>query len=107
MSQSFWRGEYLTPDEALEALDGFVHAPAFDGALRAMTDEYTFRRDADVRCKVTFVFGDRDRLTLPRQLQRDHGRFPGSRAVLLKNCGHVPFWDAPAEVTNVMLQGSS
>ena len=33
--------------------------------------------------------------------------FPGSRAVLLRDCGHAPLWDAPDEVATLLLQGSA
>ncbi len=48
---------------------------------------------------VTLAWGERDRLIKAR----DPG-IPGARTVTLEGCGHVPTWDDPEQVTQVILQ---
>ena len=58
-----------------------------------------FRGGADVDVPVTLAWGELDRLIRPR----DPG-IPGARTVVLEGCGHVPTWDDPGRVTEVILQ---
>jgi pimeloyl-ACP methyl ester carboxylesterase len=55
-----------------------------------------------VRAPSLLVWGDRDRL-VPTSIAEDWQRaLPGSRLVLLP-CGHVPMWEAPAELAATLL----
>ena len=54
---------------------------------------------------VTIAWGTRDGLLLPRQGQRAERLIPGSRLVPLRGCGHVPTWDDPALVAQLILDG--
>jgi pimeloyl-ACP methyl ester carboxylesterase len=58
-----------------------------------------FRGAAEVDVPVTLAWGERDRLITPR----DPG-IPGARTILLEDCGHVPTWDDPERVTEIILQ---
>jgi pimeloyl-ACP methyl ester carboxylesterase len=55
-----------------------------------------------VRAPSLLVWGDRDRL-VPTSIAEEWQRaLPGSRLVLLP-CGHVPMWEAPAELAECLL----
>jgi pimeloyl-ACP methyl ester carboxylesterase len=61
----------------------------------------TFTRLADVEAPVTLAWPERDRLvTRPRSLP------PTVRNVVLPGCGHLPTWDDPELVADVLLDGS-
>jgi pimeloyl-ACP methyl ester carboxylesterase len=44
---------------------------------------------------------------LPRQARRAARALPHARVVPLPGCGHVPFFDGPALVARVLLEGAS
>ena len=47
---------------------------------------------------MTLAFGERDRLIRPSRLST-----PSARAIVLPGCGHIPMWDDPAAVTELLL----
>lgn len=55
---------------------------------------------------LTVAWGQRDALLLPRQGRRVIERLPFARLVPLPGCGHVPLWDDPDRVADVMLEGT-
>jgi pimeloyl-ACP methyl ester carboxylesterase len=44
---------------------------------------------------------------LPRQARRAARALPHARVVPLPGCGHFPFFDGPALVARVLLEGAS
>ena len=57
-------------------------------------------------CPTTIAWGDRDRLLIfSRQAPRARRRLPAARHVTLRGCGHVPTWDDPEQVAQVLLEG--
>jgi pimeloyl-ACP methyl ester carboxylesterase len=58
-------------------------------------------------CPATIAWGERDRLLIfSRQAPRARQRLPAARHVVLPGCGHVPMWDDPALVANVLLEAT-
>lgn len=55
---------------------------------------------------LTIAWGQRDALLLPRQGPRAIERLPFAQLVPLRGCGHVPLWDDPELVSDVILAGS-
>jgi len=57
---------------------------------------------------VTMAWGRRERLLIPRERQarRSIARVPGARLVWLERCGHVPMWDDPPQVADVILNAT-
>lgn len=55
---------------------------------------------------LTIGWGQRDALLLPRQGARAIERLPFAQLVPLRGCGHVPLWDDPALVSEVIVRGS-
>ena len=59
-------------------------------------------------CATTIAWGERDRLLIfSRQFPRAQRRLPSARHVVLRGCGHVPTWDDPEQVAQVLLEASA
>lgn len=56
---------------------------------------------------VTIAWGQRDALLVPRQGVRAIERLPFAKLVPLPGCGHVPLWDSPERVSDVILEGTA
>lgn len=98
-----WR---VPAHEALAAFEGFVASPAFL-ELREVLAPTRFAGGRDITVPVTVAFGTRDVL-LRRRVARHAGELPAhTRWVALPGCGHVPTWDDPALVADVVLQGTA
>jgi pimeloyl-ACP methyl ester carboxylesterase len=95
--------ERVPRKDAARMAGTYIAAPAYAATNREMRADH-FRGAADVDVSVTLAWGERDRLVKAR----DPG-IPGARTVTLEDCGHVPTWDDPEQVTQVILQtaGSS
>jgi pimeloyl-ACP methyl ester carboxylesterase len=55
---------------------------------------------------VTIAWVSATLLLLPRQRRRAVRAIPGARLVTLRGCGHIPTYDDPQLVTEVLLAGS-
>lgn len=90
----------VPPEDATDLIRAYVEAPGFtavNGAMRAST----FERLDEIDIPLTFGWPSRDRLIArPRRLPE------GSRSVTLEGCGHVPMWDDPQAVAELLLSGS-
>jgi pimeloyl-ACP methyl ester carboxylesterase len=56
---------------------------------------------------VTIAWGEHDRILLPYHAAIARRRMPQARHVVLRGCGHVPMADDPAQVAQVLLDGSA
>lgn len=72
--------------------------------MAAFTGYLTPASAAD-RVSVTIVWGDKDRLLLPRQLERARRRLPRARHVLINEVGHLMMVDDPQAVADVIRSG--
>jgi pimeloyl-ACP methyl ester carboxylesterase len=98
-----WR---VPAHEALAAYEGFVSSPAFL-ELREVLAPTRFAGGRDIAVPVTVAFGRRD-LLLRARTARHRGELPAhTRWVLLPGCGHVPTWDDPALVADLVLRGTA
>jgi pimeloyl-ACP methyl ester carboxylesterase len=91
--------------DAVENLRALAAAPSFDAALDAMSHE-RFRGSEAIDVPVTIAWGQRDFLLIPRQSRRAVRAIPGARLVTLRGCGHIPTYDDPQLVAEVLLAGS-
>lgn len=92
-------------DTALEDVDALVGAAAFDDVCAAFAG-YLAPADAADRVPVTIAWGDKDRILLPRQLERARRRLPRARHVLIPGVGHLMMGDDPEAVAAVIRAGT-
>ena len=90
----------VPPEDALRLVRSYANAPGFP-AVNAAMRAGRFQGLERIRVPVTLGWCEFDRLVakpvhLPSTV----------RSVDLAGCGHVPMWDAPDKVTNLLLAGS-
>jgi len=95
-------GERQPPEAVAHALRDLAAAPGWDATLAAMGATH-FAGGAGVPTTATVAWADKDRLLLPREAARARAAAPRARHVWLRDCGHVPTWDDPAQVASVVL----
>jgi pimeloyl-ACP methyl ester carboxylesterase len=93
--------ERVPPREALRLVRAYAAAPGYD-AVNAAMRAGRFEGLDRLRVPVTFGWPDRDRL-----VARPASLPASARNVVLHDCGHVPMWDSPAQVSSLLLAGSS
>jgi pimeloyl-ACP methyl ester carboxylesterase len=91
--------------EAAESWRALAGAPWFDATLKAVAAD-SFGDGHRISVPVTIAWGEKDRLLLPRQATRAAAAIPNARMVKLWGCGHVPTYDDPEQVAQVLLEGS-
>jgi pimeloyl-ACP methyl ester carboxylesterase len=96
-----WR---VPPAEAAGAARNMAASPGFGATL-----PHGLRWRAVVPdCPTTIAWGQRDRLLVyARQAPRARRRLPQARHVTLRGCGHLPTWDDPGQVAEVILAASA
>jgi pimeloyl-ACP methyl ester carboxylesterase len=101
------KGERMTVDEAAESIRNLADCPGWDDTLAELSQS-VFHGGAQVKVPVTMAWGRRERLLVPRERQarRSVARVPGARLVWLDRCGHVPMWDDPPQVADVILNAT-
>jgi len=95
------RPERVPPRAALRLVRDYVTSPAYVRASAAMRSA-VFSTIEQVQAPVTLAWAEHDRLV--REPSRP---VPGVRSTVLRGCGHIPTWDDPEQVANVLLEGSS
>lgn len=98
-----WR---IPPDEATALIRAFAECPGYDAGYEGVKHDH-FHGGDEVRVPATVAYGARDRLMLRRIAQRRELAPPGARLHVLRGCGHVPLWDDPQRVAQVIIEGSS
>jgi pimeloyl-ACP methyl ester carboxylesterase len=85
---------------AAHLVRAYATAPGFTAANDAMRAS-RFVGLERIGVPVTLAWPQHDRLVArPRRLP------PNTRSIVLKGCGHIPMWDDPAAVAQVLLEGS-
>jgi pimeloyl-ACP methyl ester carboxylesterase len=79
---------------AWRMVSSYARATAYEATSAAMRAG-AFTGAAALSVPVTLAFGERDRLIRPTRLD-------GARSLLLPDCGHIPMWDDPDRVTQVL-----
>ena len=93
--------ERLSRTDAVRLVRAYAAAPGYDATNTAMRAG-RFQGLEHVRVPLTLGWPDRDRLVgRPAHLP------PRARNVVLHDCGHVPMWDDPRQVANLLLSGSA
>lgn len=87
--------------DAAALVRAYASAPGFIAVNRAMRAG-TFTRLAQIDVPVTLVWPEHDRLVVPPRNTPAH-----VHQVLLRDAGHVPMWDAPQALAEILLAGSA
>jgi pimeloyl-ACP methyl ester carboxylesterase len=85
---------------AWRMVSSYARATAYAATSSAMRQS-AFTGAGEIAVPVTLGFGDRDRLIRPARLAT-----PGARTVTLRDCGHIPMWDDPDAVAELLLAGA-
>ena len=93
----------IPADEAVGMYQNLGDCPGFD-ATNVALHENTFSAGHEITVPVTIMWGTRDYLLLPRQGPRAQRVLPNARLIRLKGAGHVPTYDAPAEIARLLLE---
>jgi pimeloyl-ACP methyl ester carboxylesterase len=92
--------ERVPPREALRLVRAYAAAPGYD-AVNAAMRAGRFEGLDRLRVPLTFGWPDHDRL-----VGRPAWLPAAARNVVLHDCGHVPMWDSPEQVSALLLAGS-
>lgn len=95
----------LDPAAVVADIDALLGATAFDDVNTAFAGYLAPATAAD-RVPVTIAWGGKDRLLLPRQLQRARQRLPRARHVLIPTAGHLMMSDEPEAVARLIISGA-
>jgi pimeloyl-ACP methyl ester carboxylesterase len=80
---------------ATRMVSSYARATAYHATNVAMRQSH-FTGVERIRVPLAVAFGEHDRLIRPVRL-------PGVRTLLLPGCGHIPMWDRPDLVTDLIL----
>jgi pimeloyl-ACP methyl ester carboxylesterase len=89
--------ERIPPDAARRLVRAYATAPGFEAVNDAMRAS-RFSRLADVRVPVTLAWPEHDRV-----VARLRHPPPNVRTVVLPGAGHLPMWDDPERVAELLL----
>ena len=93
--------ERVPPAAAARLVRSYVTSPGFDAANAAMRAE-VFHGVEQIDVPVTLAWGELDRLVRRPDTKPEHWR-----SLVLRDCGHIPTWDDPAQVSRALLQASA
>ncbi|MFL5844553.1 MAG: alpha/beta fold hydrolase [Solirubrobacteraceae bacterium] len=86
---------------AWRMISSYGRSTAYDATSNAMRQSF-FEDPSAIDVPVTLAFGEADRLIRPARIDQ-----AGARTVLLPGCGHIPMWDDPGLVVEVIEQTAS
>jgi pimeloyl-ACP methyl ester carboxylesterase len=95
--------ERIPASAARKIVGAWLDSPGYAAANREMRSG-AFSHGELVHVPVTIAWAELDRVVGPpsRELMP-----PGARYVVLPGCGHIPTWDDPALVSELLLEASS
>ena len=95
------RPDLVPAAAAAHIVRAYATAPAFVATNNAMRSGHFDGLDR-IEVPVALAWPDHDRLVAPP------ARLPPQiRSRVLVGCGHLPMWDAPDQITQFLLEGSS
>jgi pimeloyl-ACP methyl ester carboxylesterase len=100
--QFFGRPWALPPAAAMEVSNAFADASGFD-AIFSATSQECFHGGSAIDVPVSIAWGARDVLLLPWQSRLRDDLPSCTRWLTLRGCGHVPTFDDPQAVADVVL----
>jgi pimeloyl-ACP methyl ester carboxylesterase len=96
----------LSPVQAADSVRALAGSPWFESTLPTVGAR-AFRSDGLIELRVTIAWGEKDRVLAPRQARRAACAIANARMVTLYGCGHVPTYDDPERVAEILLEGSA
>ena len=94
----------IPPAAAIEIVSTYIRTPTFQQHLAATRSE-RFHDGAAIHVPVTVAWGERERLIPERARLREE--LPAhTRYMTLPECGHLPMWDNPKLVAEMILDGT-
>jgi pimeloyl-ACP methyl ester carboxylesterase len=94
--------ERMSPDDLADGLGDLQKARAFWSTTRHAIN-WRAPADPSLPCPVTIAWGEHDRLLLTGpQAARARREWPEAHHVTLHDCGHLPAWDDPDQVVEVI-----
>lgn len=93
--------ERVPPRAAARLVRSYVTAPAYESANLAMRSA-VFSGAERIEVPVTLAWGSLDRLVSPPRQQP-----AGWATRVLRDCGHIPTWDDPDQVSRLLLEASA
>jgi pimeloyl-ACP methyl ester carboxylesterase len=99
-------GGRIPPGDAAGHVRALAAAPWFDETLDVVVGE-RFTGGERITAPVTIAWAQHDLVLLPRQARRAQRAIPHARVSMLRGCGHVPTYDDPEQVAQVLLDGSA
>ena len=85
---------------ALRLVGAYAHSPGYATVQPAMRGRRV-EDGAGIDVPVTLAWGERDSLVWPERVA-----LTPTRTVVLRDAGHVPMWDVPAEITRLVIEDS-
>ena len=85
---------------AQRMVSSYARAPAYEATNTAMLASH-FTGAEQISVPLTIAFGERDGMARPVRLP-----VPGARTLVLPDCGHIPMWDDPELVAQLVLETS-
>jgi len=96
------RPQNVPKEDGLQMISDWIDAPGYDTSNAEMR-RHVFEDPESIEVPVTIAWGELDRLVRPPSSER---RPPGSRFIVLPDCGHTPNWDDPELISRVLLEAS-
>jgi pimeloyl-ACP methyl ester carboxylesterase len=104
LGQTHGRPARMSADQARTTIAALAGCSGFPTTLAATSPRrYLFRSGIDA--PVTVAFGSRDRVLLPGQSRHLDQLPPHTRSAVLTGCGHVPMFDDPVAVAELISTG--
>jgi pimeloyl-ACP methyl ester carboxylesterase len=98
--------ERMSREDAVLGLRGLAEAGWFWATLRELSIT-SFGEGAAITVPVTIAWGAKDHLLPPHQAATALAQIPSAAFVSLPDCGHIPMYDNPALVAEVILRTTS
>lgn len=94
--------ERMTPEQAAEIIRGYAKPAGYEAANAEMRGN-VIGDLSDVNAPLTLAWAEHDSLVRRKPLSRVP---PGIRQVVMPDAGHIPTWDQPEIVTDLILSGA-
>jgi pimeloyl-ACP methyl ester carboxylesterase len=102
MRRTILHPERIPAGEAIRLARSYAGSPAYPRASAEMRSSFVTDLDR-ISVPLTLAWAEHDELVVPTIARPMPDRV---EQVELRGCGHLPMWDDPEQVANVILSGS-